>query len=74
VNWLHRILALNAGSGRRSESARIIVPTFTETGEGKTDKDLGRGDEGDVGAFEWLVRLIEMSVPPSRMLFRAFNL
>ena len=54
----------------------LSVPTFADTGEGKTDSDLGRGDEGEVGAFEGLdrVRLIEMSVPPSRMLFLAFNL
>jgi len=54
----------------------IRYSLFAETGEGKTDNDLGRGDEGDVGAFEPLdfVRLIEMSVPPSRMLFRAFNM
>jgi len=46
-----------------------------DTGDGKTDNDLGRGEAGEVGAFEWLdrVRLIEMSVP-SRMLFRAFNM
>jgi len=44
--------------------------------QGRTDNDFGCGDEGVVGAFEWLdrVRLIEMSVPPSRMLFRAFNM
>jgi len=47
---------------------------FTETGEGKTDNGLARGDEGDIGAFEWLDRVWLMSVPPSRMLFRAFNM
>ena len=47
-----------------------------DTGEGKIDNGLWRGDTGEVGALELLdrVRLIEMSVPPSRMLFRAFNL
>jgi len=48
---------------------------FPDTGEGKIDDDLGRGDVGEIGPPEWLdrVRLIEMSVP-SRMLFRAFSI
>jgi len=48
---------------------------FRDEGEGKVDCDLGRGDEGEVGALELFdrVKLIEMSVP-SRMLFRAFNM
>lgn len=53
----------------------LSVLTFTDTGEGKPDRGLVRGDEGEVGAFELLDRLrLMMSVPPSRMLLRAFNL
>lgn len=53
----------------------FLVPTFMDTGEGKMDNDLARGDEGEVGALELFdrVKLIEISVP-SRMAFRAFNL
>jgi len=74
---LHRIFALKTtGSKIRRYKSRFLVLTFADTGEGKTDNDFGRGDEVEVGACEWLdrVRFIEMSVPPSRMLFRAFNL
>ena len=51
----------------------VVCPTFIDTGEGKADIGLRRGE---VGAFEGLDRvwLIEISDPPSRMLFRAFNL
>ena len=54
----------------------MLVLTLADTGEGRTDDGLGRSDAGEVGTFEMLdrVRLIEMSVPPSRMLLRAFNL
>lgn len=52
----------------------VFIPTFVEIGEVKID-NVGRGDDGEVGAPEWLdrVRLIEISFP-SRMLLRAFNL
>ena len=58
-----------------SHERGLIAPTFADTGDGKVDNDLGRGEEGEVGALERLdrVKLIEMSVP-SRMLFRAFSL
>lgn len=74
-HWLHRIFALSTtGSKIRNHKSGLFVQTFMDTGEGKTDNGLGRGDEGEVGAFEDRLRLIEMSVPPSRMLFLAFNL
>ena len=74
-NRLHRIFALSAARSEiRSHQSWLFVPTFMDTEDGRTDN--GRGDEGEVGPFEWLdrLRLIEMSVPPSRMLLRAFNL
>lgn len=75
-NWVHRIFALNTNRLKiASHKGGFLAPTFMDTGEVKVDKDLGRGDEGEVGALELLdrVKLIEMSVP-SRMLFLAFNL
>jgi len=51
----------------------IRYSLFVDVGEGKTDNGLGRGEEGEVGTFELLDRLM-MSVPPSRMLLRAFNI
>jgi len=56
----------------------IAYPLFIDTGEGRTDNGLRRGDADEVGAPELLdrVKFIDMSVPvpPSRMLFRAFSL
>ena len=75
-NRLHRIFALNkTWSKITSHRNGFLVPTFTDTGEGRIDIDLVRGDEGEVGALELFdrVKLMEMSVP-SRILLRAFNL
>jgi len=71
---LHRVFALETTRSKiRNRKSGLLVPTFAETGEGKIENDFERGDEGVVGAFEWLDRdkLIEIS---SRMLLLAFNL
>lgn len=73
---LHRVFTLNmTGSKITGHKSGFLVPTFMDTGEGKIDSDLWRGDEGEVGALDPpdRVKLIEMSVP-SRIAFRAFNL
>lgn len=75
-NRLHQVFALSTTESEiKSHKSGFFVLTFVDVGEGKTDSGLGRGDEGEVGTFELLDRLrLMMSVPPSRMLLRAFSL
>ena len=52
-NRLHRVLALDTTRSKiRNHKSGLLVLTFTDTGEGKTDNGLGRPDEGVVGPFE----------------------